>query len=324
MSIRLFLTLFILCILALTIGCKKDDNTPATSLTAGPSIFNVSAEAGNSVFNIVSNQSWTITSDQSWLTLSTNSGANDGIITLTYPKNEGLARVAHVTIKGGNATATVTVNQAVGLTATATTTIDPLGAGKGTFTISVVAVMPWKLDITDTTWLKSSITSGPAGTSTITLQNRLNYSAGSRSASLRFMNLNNDLLQTLSVNQANNSQANLLLDKRWAVYREIKTNMTTGLVTDKIISDPCELDDWVVLREDSVTLYQGPVPCSSPKPNDVVPVVYNAAFTTVSLTSNGQTDAYNILKLTGDSLIIENIPPYIDNTKAKRILYRKP
>lgn len=308
-------------------GCKKDETAPDASLTAGPAVLNVGKEAGSIVFNIVSNQKWTVSSDQAWASLSTNAGSNDGIITISYEANPQAVRQATITISGGGIEAKIKLNQSAGLEATASISLNPLGYAKGTFTISVQSNTGWKLGLQDSTWMQSNLKSGLSGTTTVTVNFGLNATTGQRNNAINFYDLNNNLLQSLPVSQLNSTQANLLFTGKWGVYREyiVKVKPTgDSLYRDLIISEPCELDDWLQIGPDTITFFQGPVPCSNPKQTEKIKANFNPDFTQISVTSPDGAETYQIQMLTTDSLIIESLPPYPRSLKAKRWMVKKP
>ena len=63
------------------------------------SLFVDFTEGSETTFSFTSNTNWTVTSDQQWLTVSSNSGTGDGLLTFTASENTtGEARTATVTI----------------------------------------------------------------------------------------------------------------------------------------------------------------------------------------------------------------------------------
>lgn len=63
------------------------------------SLFVDFTEGSETTFSFTSNTDWTVTSDQEWLTISSNSGTGDGLLTFTASENTtGEARTATVTI----------------------------------------------------------------------------------------------------------------------------------------------------------------------------------------------------------------------------------
>jgi hypothetical protein len=327
MTFRIYFLYLVLGFSAFILGCKKEDNTPAASLTAGPAVLIVSKEEGSAVFNIVSNQKWTISSDQSWATLSASSGANDGIITISYSANPQIARQAIITVSGGGIEARIKLNQAAGLDAISSSSLNPLPYAKGSFTVTVQSTTSWKLGLQDSSWLKSNIQNGVAGSTVLTLNYTLNSGTGTRENQIRFFDTNNNPLLTMSVAQLNSSQANLLFTGKWGVYKEyiVKVKPTgDSLYRNLVVSNPCELDDWIQIKEDTIAFYQGPVPCTNPGINQKIKANFNSNFSQITINNGTDAESYQIQKLTTDSLIIESIPPYPDNLKAKRWLVKKP
>lgn len=68
-------------------------------------------KGGNETINIRANVDWAVKSDESWLTITPNSGNNDGAITVTANENKGGERKAIITITDGTTTKTVMVTQ---------------------------------------------------------------------------------------------------------------------------------------------------------------------------------------------------------------------
>jgi hypothetical protein len=68
-------------------------------LQVTPQIQNVTFEAGNVLFNVSSNSSWTAASDQTWCTV-TASGSGTGILTASFEANlSATSRTAHITVE---------------------------------------------------------------------------------------------------------------------------------------------------------------------------------------------------------------------------------
>jgi hypothetical protein len=68
------------------------------TLAVDPKNINVSAPAGTTLVNIVSNTAWTVSSDQTWCTV-TSPGTGNLALTANYDENLSIvARVAHLTI----------------------------------------------------------------------------------------------------------------------------------------------------------------------------------------------------------------------------------
>ena len=104
------------------------------TLSVDENTLSFTTSGGDLDINIMSNVDWTATSDQDWLTLSSDSGNENRIITATAQENLGaVERTATLRITGGGILQTIDVTQAA---ATATLTVNPttspsLQQGKG-------------------------------------------------------------------------------------------------------------------------------------------------------------------------------------------------
>ena len=74
-------------------------------------IVNIGSKPGNETINITTNVNWTVKSNEPWLTITPNSGSNNGTIIVSATENKGDERRAIITITGGGITKTVQVAQ---------------------------------------------------------------------------------------------------------------------------------------------------------------------------------------------------------------------
>ncbi|MEO0469386.1 MAG: BACON domain-containing carbohydrate-binding protein, partial [Bacteroidota bacterium] len=82
------------------------------SLTVSNNSLSFSSSGGSGNFNITSNVSWTVTENVGWLSLTPQSGSNNGSINLTVNNNGGTNnRSTNITVSGGGITRTVSVSQ---------------------------------------------------------------------------------------------------------------------------------------------------------------------------------------------------------------------
>ena len=105
--------LTLILIVPLLVCCNKQPD-PKIDITGGTE-FSFTEEAGSGTVTFTSNTDWTATASESWVTVSPTSGAGSdqpAKITITCePNTDTEARTATVTIKAGELTKTVTINQ---------------------------------------------------------------------------------------------------------------------------------------------------------------------------------------------------------------------
>lgn len=103
---------------AAAVACKQEEPVVTPKLDVDKTAVQVAATAGEASFNVTSNQSWVATADADWVSLEPASGAASEkavAVKVTAEDNETTeARKATVTVKAGELTKTVEVNQAAG------------------------------------------------------------------------------------------------------------------------------------------------------------------------------------------------------------------
>ena len=105
--------------IAASVACNRTDEPEETpKLEVDKATVEVAATAGEASFNVTSNQNWVASADADWVSLEPASGAaSEKAVTVkvTAEDNETTAaREATVTVKAGELTKTVKVNQAAG------------------------------------------------------------------------------------------------------------------------------------------------------------------------------------------------------------------
>jgi len=104
--------------MAAAVACKQDEPVETPKLDVDKAAVELSATAGEASFNVTSNQSWVAQADADWVSLEPASGAASEkavAVKVTAEDNETAeARKATVTVKAGELTKTVEVNQAAG------------------------------------------------------------------------------------------------------------------------------------------------------------------------------------------------------------------
>ena len=100
------------------VACKQDEPVQEPKLDVDKATVEVAATAGEASFNVTSNQNWVASADADWVSLEPASGAASEkavAVKVTAEDNETTAaREATVTVKAGELTKTVKVNQAAG------------------------------------------------------------------------------------------------------------------------------------------------------------------------------------------------------------------
>ena len=103
---------------AAAVACKQDEPVETPKLDVDKTAVSLAATAGEASFNVTSNQSWVASADADWVSLEPASGqASEKAVAVkvTAEDNETAeARKATVTVKAGELTKTVEVNQAAG------------------------------------------------------------------------------------------------------------------------------------------------------------------------------------------------------------------
>ena len=103
---------------AAAVACKQEEPLATPKLDVDKTAVSVAATAGEASFNVTSNQSWVATADADWVSLEPASGQaseKSVAVKVTAEDNEATeARTAKITVKAGELTKTVEVNQAAG------------------------------------------------------------------------------------------------------------------------------------------------------------------------------------------------------------------
>ena len=137
------------------------------NLAVNPSTINLGFTAGsNKTVNISSNTSWTITNPGSWLSVSSTSGINDQVLTITANSDNltGTTRTATILVDGiGAVTTSITVNQIDGsspifISSKDTVFVENIQGSTGTFSVLSNA-NSWTL-AENTSWLLINPTTG--------------------------------------------------------------------------------------------------------------------------------------------------------------------
>ena len=102
------------------VACKQDEPVVEPSLDVAPAAVSVTATAGETTFDVTSNQAWVATADADWVSLEPANGeASDKAVTVKVTAEDNTAaeaRKATVTVKAGELTKTVEVAQAAAQT----------------------------------------------------------------------------------------------------------------------------------------------------------------------------------------------------------------
>jgi hypothetical protein len=119
------------------------------------------ASGGTQDVNVTSNIAWTVDAPASWITVSANTGSNDGILGISAAANVSVTgRSAFVTVAGGTITRTILVTQS-GASAVLDLDTDnfTFAASAGTKSLEVTSNIAWTVD-TPAAWLSVSVFSG--------------------------------------------------------------------------------------------------------------------------------------------------------------------
>ena len=128
---------------AAAVACKQDEPVETPKLDVDKTAVLLAATAGEASFNVTSNQSWVASADADWVSLEPASGQaseKSVAVKVTAEDNETTeARKATVTVKAGELTKTVEVNQAAG-------TGEEPGPDAATYFLVGDAVGGWNFD----------------------------------------------------------------------------------------------------------------------------------------------------------------------------------
>jgi Leucine-rich repeat (LRR) protein len=159
----------------------------ASELSVAPTILDLGAGANNSAtFNVTSNTGWNISSSETWLTLSSTSGSNNGIVTVTATTNpSSISRTATVTVSGIGMTAQTVIVTQTGASPALTVssaTLNLNAAANSTATFTIFSNVVWNVSSNDTWLIANSISGSNDGTITLTVSE--NTSSSTRSATV--------------------------------------------------------------------------------------------------------------------------------------------
>ena len=179
---------------------KAGTAPPTPTLSVSKSSVSISATGGNDSFTITSNTSWTVSSDQTWCTVSPTSGSNDGTVTIKADENKNTTtRSATITVKYGDKSETVTVNQsAADIVLKVSSTSLSFAENGGSENISITCNSDWTVS-SNQSWCTVSPASG-SNDGTVTVTVSANDSNSERSASITIKSGN--VTQEVSILQA--------------------------------------------------------------------------------------------------------------------------
>ena len=102
--------------MAAAVACKQDEPVEEPVLEVNKTAVALAATAGESTFNVTANNAWSASADADWVSLDPASGdASKDAVTVKVTAEDNTAteaRVANVTVKSGELTRTIKVNQA--------------------------------------------------------------------------------------------------------------------------------------------------------------------------------------------------------------------
>lgn len=156
------------------------------NLSVTPNNRPVSAAAGNTAFDIVSNASWTITESEEWVTLSQQTGTGNASFTANYSANTSVvARTCSITVSTGGLQQVVTISQAgdvARFVSTPDTNFISHSAGQAIFNIS--SNTSWSVSTTSD-WITSITPQNHSGDGQLIVGYSSNTTSSSRICSLR-------------------------------------------------------------------------------------------------------------------------------------------
>ena len=160
-------------------------STTTNSLLVSPPSQSVESASGETLFNITSNVSWSVSESVDWITVSPISGSNNGSVTVSYDENtDPGSRSGSLTISGGGITRTVTVSQD-GISNSnlmVTPTSRNVSDLSGTTSFSVVSDTNWSV-LENEDWLTATPLSG-SNDDEITINYNQNLTPSSRTGNI--------------------------------------------------------------------------------------------------------------------------------------------
>ena len=123
-------------------------------LTVNPLNKLVPDTSGSTSFSITSNTNWRTSDDATWLTVSPDSGTNNGILTAIYTRNqETIQRSGKITVSGGDITRIITITQsAAPYILTVTPSNRDVSYSSDSTSFSITSNTNWKVS-DDAEWL---------------------------------------------------------------------------------------------------------------------------------------------------------------------------
>lgn len=169
-------------------------------LIVSPSTQNVTSLSGSVTFAVTSNLAWTISESVIWLSVSPQSGSNNGNFTVSYDANLArTARTGQITISANGFVRNVTVVQeAAPASMTVTPSLQNVGHQAGTTSFAVAANVIWTVS-ESVSWLSVSPGSGSNNGNLIVTYNANTVNA-SRSGQITVSG--SGVSQTITVTQA--------------------------------------------------------------------------------------------------------------------------
>lgn len=178
--------------------------TPSIALTAQKNPWTIGASYGRRANSVYSNAAWEVQSTPAWLSavnLTGSAGTSDLIVLVDA--NTGEARTGNIVLKSlaGSTTYTIAAKQA-GISGNISTSPSTLNIDYLTHpvTVDVTSVGAWYVSQRDT-WITPSVSTGPSGTTVVTLKIADNTSNDARTGTIRFYDRIAQQYATVTVNQ---------------------------------------------------------------------------------------------------------------------------
>lgn len=90
---------------------RISQSADAAKLGVSPAANDFGCDAGEGMFTVEANYSWTVEKSAGWIKLGTTSGIGNGTVSYSVDANTGSGRTGKITVKSGSLTATHTVSQ---------------------------------------------------------------------------------------------------------------------------------------------------------------------------------------------------------------------
>ncbi len=173
--------------------------------SVSPSSASFTTNGGNGSVSLSANCLWSLQSDASWITItSPSSGSDNSTINFSIPNNSSNnSRSGSIKVRDGNSVvrATLIITQnGVPLSHSLSSTNATFSSAGGNSNVVLTATQVWAAQ-SDVTWIKDISPSNGSGNATITYSVAANSDSAARTGSIKILDANSVVKQTLTIGQ---------------------------------------------------------------------------------------------------------------------------